>query len=586
MFDLIIRNGTVVDGTGAAPYTADVAIRDGIIAAIGASIPALDADVAEVIDATGKVVTPGFVDVHTHYDGQLTWDSLLEPSSAHGVTTVIAGNCGVGFAPVRPGAQEWLVQLMEGVEDIPGSALHEGIDWAWESFPDYLDSIQSKRWSMDVGSFVAHGAVRGYVMGERGAANEPATAADSAAMAQLVREAIEAGAFGFSTSRTLGHKARDLRPVPGTYAEFDELAAIAAAVVKAGGGLLEFAPRALEEGGDEPLTEIALMAELSRRTGLRSTYLQLQNRPAPQMWRAQLDATGAANRSGAQLIAQVAGRPFGILVGFGSYHPFQRRPTYVRLAKGRLFPELAAELLKPSIREAILTESDLPLDALARFEAMPELIMGSLDFLYDMGSGDGPKEPDYEPTPDRSVSALSKSTGVQPERLIYDLLCRDNGESFLLLPFLGYAEGSHDALYEMLTADNTVLGLADGGAHCRMICDASQPTSMLTHWVRDRSRGARLDIVTAVKRQTSETAALVGLADRGALRVGLRADVNVIDHGALRIHRARPVDDLPAGGRRLLQAASGYDATIVAGAVTRRHGVDTGARPGRLLRSH
>jgi N-acyl-D-amino-acid deacylase len=578
MFDLIIRNGTVVDGTGAAPFAADVGVVNGKIASVG---PNLDGEARETIDATGHTVTPGFVDVHTHYDGQVTWDSLLEPSSAHGVTTVITGNCGVGFAPVRPGSEGWLVQLMEGVEDIPGTALHEGIDWTWESFPEYLDSIDKRAWSMDVGGFVAHGPIRGYVMGERGAANENATSDDNAHMSRLVQEAIEAGAFGFSSSRTVGHQAADGRPVPGTFAAFDELRALADGVVRGGGGLFEIAPAALEGGDPQPLQELDIMAELSRQTGLTTTYLLLQNKPNPTMWRTQLEATAKANASGAKLVAQVAGRPFGILVGFGSYHPFQRRPTYRALAANRTFAELAPELLKPSVREAILNEKDLAPAAGVRFDLLPELIMASLENLFPLGA-----DVNYEPAPDRSIAAIAKATGTDPERVIYDYFCEFDGEGFLLLPFLGYADGNHDALYEMMNTEGTVLGLADGGAHCRMICDASQPTSMLTHWIRDRTRGAKLDLVTAVKRQTSETAALVGLSDRGTLQLGKRADLNVIDLAGLRLHRPRPVDDLPANGRRILQAATGYKATIVAGTVTRRNGTDTGARPGRLLRAH
>ncbi len=577
MFDIIIKGGTVVDGTGSAPFAADVALRDGKIAAVGAN---LGAEAAEVIDAHGLTVTPGFVDVHTHYDGQVTWDSLLEPSSAHGVTTVIAGNCGVGFAPVRPGAEKWLVQLMEGVEDIPGTALHEGIDWRWETFPQYLDALADGKWSMDVGTFVPHGPLRGYVMGERGAANEIATADDSALMARMVQESIEAGAFGFSSSRTLGHRAADGRPVPGTHAEFAELAAIADAVVAGGGGLLEFAPAALEGGDSEPLSELALMAELSRRTDLVTTFLLLQNRPNPTMWRTQLDTSSAENRKGARLLAQVAARPFGMLIGFASYHSFSRRPTYKSaLAAANSFAELIVALRLPAVRAAILSERDLPIDPAVRFDAMPELIATYLDRLYPLGD-----DVDYEPTPDRSIASMAAASGTDPMELMYDLCLDHDGEAFLLMPFLGYADGDHNALHEMLTAPETILGLADGGAHCRMICDASQPTSLLTHWVRDRTRGPRLDLVTAVKRQTSETAALVGLSDRGSIAVGKRADINVIDLDNLRLHRPRPVDDLPANGRRILQSATGYAATIVNGTVTRRHGADTAARPGRLLR--
>ena len=577
MFDLIIRNGTVVDGTGVAPFFADVAVKDGRIAAVG---PSLGGESGESIDARGLTVTPGFVDLHTHYDGQLTWDSLLEPSSAHGVTTVVAGNCGVGFAPVRPGSQAWLVQLMEGVEDIPGTALHEGIDWSWESFPDYLDSIEPRRWSMDVGVFVPHGPVRGYVMGERGAANENATPQDYAQMAQLVRDAIEAGAFGFSTSRTVGHKAKDGRPVPGTYAAFEELEAIANAVVAGGGGLFEVAPAALEGGDLQPLDELALMAKLSRQSGLTTSYLLLQNRPNPTMWRRQLEETAILNASGAHLIPQVAGRPFGVLVGFASYHPFQRRPSFCSVAAGRSFPELVNELKKPSVRDAILSEPDLPIDPGSPFDAMPELINVSFDHIFALGP-----DVNYEPAPDQSILSLAIAAGTDVHRIAYDLMLEHDGEAFLLLPFLGYSDGNLDALHQMMTTEGTILGLADGGAHCRMICDASQPTTMLTHWIRDRTRGPKLDLVTAVKRQTSETSTLLGLHDRGIVTVGKRADLNVIDLDALTLHRPRPVDDLPAGGRRILQSATGYVATVVAGAVTRRHGVDTGARPGRLLRA-
>ena len=578
MFDLVIKGGDVIDGTGSAPFVADIAVADGRIVAVGIDLGAAN----EVIDAAGRAVTPGVVDIHTHYDGQVTWDSLLEPSSAHGVTTVAVGNCGVGFAPVAPGREQWLVQLMEGVEDIPGASLVEGIKWGWESFPQYLDALDRERWTMDVATFVPHGAVRGYVMGDRGAKNEPATSIDTAAMATLVRESIAAGAFGFSTSRTIGHRAGDGNPVPGSYASAAELHAIAEAMVAGGGGLFESAPAALEGGfADQPVDEVKLLGELTRRTGLQATYLLLQNRLEPRMWCRQLETTWAENRAGARLVAQVAGRPFGILIGFASYHPFLRRPTFRRLAAGRSFDELVAELVRPEVRDAILAEADLPIDESVRFDSLPETIMENADRLYPLGD-----EVDYEPAPERSIAALAAASGTDPLRIIYDLCCENDGRAYLLLPFFGYADGDHEALREMMLAPDTVLGLADGGAHVRMICDASQPTSMLTHWVRDRTRGPRLDLALAVKRQTSETAALLGLDDRGVIAVGKRADLNVIDLAGLRLHKPRPVDDLPAGGRRILQDATGYVATIVAGIVTRRHGVDTGARPGRLLRRH
>lgn len=577
MFDLVIRGGEVVDGTGSAPFAADVAVRDGRIVAVQ---PNLEGDAAEVVDATGRTVIPGIVDVHTHYDGQVTWDEVLEPSSAHGVTTVAIGNCGVGFAPVAPGREQWLVQLMEGVEDIPGTSLYEGITWGWESFPEYLDLLATRQWTMDVATFVPHGAVRGYVMGDRGAKNEPATAADVEVIARLVRESIEAGAFGFSTSRTIGHRAADGNPVPGTYASRYELLEIAKAMVAAGGGLFESAPAALEGGfADQPVDEVHLLGELTRQTGLQATYLLLQNRMEPKMWQRQLEATWAENRDGARLVAQVAGRPFGVLVGFASYHPFMRRPTFRRLAASLPFDQLVVELAKPAVRDAILSEADLPVDPNVRFDGMPEAITMNLDRLYPLGD-----DVDYEPSPDKAIASMAASRNADPLRLIYDLCCENGGRAYLLLPFFGYADGDHEALREMMLAPDTVLGLADGGAHVRMICDASQPTSMLTHWVRDRTRGPRLDLALAVKRQTSETAALLGLDDRGVVAPGKRADLNVVDLAGMKLHRPRPVDDLPAGGRRILQDATGWDLTMVAGTVTRRHGIDTGDRPGRLLR--
>ena len=436
MFDLVIRDARVVDGTGSAPFAADVAVADGLIVEVR---PGIEGDSRQVIDGTGHTVTPGFVDVHTHYDGQVTWDSMLEPSSAHGVTTVAVGNCGVGFAPVHPGREQWLVQLMEGVEDIPGASLHEGITWGWESFPDYLDALDRLKWTMDVATFVPHGAVRGYVMEDRGARNEPATAVDTAAMATLVRESIEAGAFGFSTSRTIGHRAADGNPVPGSYASAAELLAIAEAMVAGGGGLFESAPAALEGGfGDQPVDEVHLLGELTRRTGLRATYLLLQNRMEPKMWCRQLEATWAKNRDGARLVAQVAGRPFGVLIGFASYHPFMRRPTFRRLSAALPFDELAAELARPAVRDAILAEADLPIDESIRFDGLTETIIGNLDRLYPLGD-----DVDYEPAPERSIAARAAATGADPLRLIYDLCCENDGRAYLLLPFFGYADGDH-----------------------------------------------------------------------------------------------------------------------------------------------
>ncbi len=577
MFDLIIRGGTIVDGTGRSRYVADIGVRDGRIAEIK---PDLTGEAAEVIDATGQVVTPGFVDIHTHYDGQATWDEVLDPSSGHGVTTMVMGNCGVGFAPVHPGQEAWLVQLMEGVEDIPGTALHEGITWGWESFPEYLDALERRHYSVDLAAYIGHGPLRAYVMGERGARNEPATPADIAEMGRLVTEALQAGAVGFSTSRTLNHKARDGEPVPGTFAAMDELDGIADAVVAAGGGLFEVAPQGLEFDAPVFLAEVDWMSRLALRTGLPVTFAMLQNELNPTSWREALEVVDRTNAAGGHLRPQVAARPFGMMIGWASYHLFGKRPTYLDLARRLPHDELLVELARPEVKARILAEADLAPDPTVQFDGIGAFLQSMLDKLYAMGS-----PPDYEPTADRTVTALAAAAGVEPLELAYDLMNADGGHAFLMLPFFNYVGGTQDAIYEMLQHPATVSGLSDGGAHCRMICDASIPTYVLTHWARDRSRGPKLTLEQAVKVQTKDTADVVGFTDRGTIEVGKRADLNVIDFEHLTLGFPHAADDLPAGGRRLLQEATGYTATIVAGQVTRRHGRDTGARPGRLVRA-
>ncbi len=575
MHDLIIRGGTVVDGTGEPRFTADIAITNGRITAIGSDL----GEAREAIDATGLIVTPGFVDIHTHYDGQATWDDLLEPSSGHGVTTVVAGNCGVGFAPVRPGQEEWLVQLMEGVEDIPGTALHEGISWGWESFPEYLDVLDSRTYAIDIATYVGHGPVRAYVMGERGARNEPATPEDIAGMKKLVTEAITAGAIGFSSSRTLNHKARDGEPVPGTFAAEDELNGLADGVSDAGGGLFEVAPQGLEFEAEVFLGEVDILSRIALRTGLPVTFAMLQNERNPDSWRVALDKVDATNAAGGNMRPQIAARPFGMMIGWANNNPFTKRPTLVDLV-GRLDGDkLRSELRKPEVKAAILNETDLPSDPSIQFDGLGPFLQLMLDKIYSMGDS-----PNYEPSPDNTVAALAATHGVEPLEMAYDLLNEANGNAFLMLPFFNYVGGTQDAIYEMLRHPATVSGLSDGGAHCRMICDASIPTYVLTHWARDRE-GPKLSLEDAVKCQTSDTAEVVGFHDRGTIAVGKRADLNVIDMNTLDLEYPRAVDDLPAGGRRLMQAAHGYVATIVNGEITRRNGIDTGARPGRLVRS-
>jgi len=574
-YDLLITGGTVVDGTGTDRFVADVAIVDGRIAAVGTE---LDGDADETIDATGLVVAPGFVDIHTHYDGQATWDPVLDPSSSHGVTTVVAGNCGVGFAPVRPGQESWLVELMEGVEDIPGTALHEGIQWEWETFPEYLDALDRRRYAIDLAVFMPHAPLRVYVMGDRGARHEDATSEDLAEMARLVREGIEAGAVGFSTSRSMNHKSLDGELVPGTYAAADELTGLAQAVVEAGGGLFEVVPMG-ETGDDAELTlgEIAMMAEVSRATGLPVSFLIVQSMGAPDLWREQLELVTKENAAGAKLIPQVGSRPGGMLLGAASYHGLMRRPTYRRLEDTLSLDDLLVELRKPEVKAAILAEENLPPDPHRQFGGLCDSMtfMWHLAFPLD-------DEPDYEPPADRSIAGIAEATGRDPWDVYYDFIA--SGQ-YLLGAFTNYAQGTQDPLAEMMSHPDAVIGLSDGGAHVKMICDASAPTYLLTHWARDRARGERFSLETVIRKQCAETADAVGLDDRGTIEVGKRADLNVIDVDGLTLHAPRPVDDLPAGGRRILQDVDGYVATIVNGTITRRHGTDTGARPGRLVRS-
>ena len=575
MYDLKISGGLLVDGTGEVPRPADVAVVDDKIVAVG---PDLHGEAARTIDATGQIVTPGFVDVHTHYDGQATWDELLEPSSGHGVTTVVMGNCGVGFAPVRPGTEEWLIQLMEGVEDIPGAALSEGIAWGWESFGDYLDALDGRRWAIDIGTQVPHGAVRAYVMGERGARNEPADAEEVSRMSRIVADAVAAGALGVSTSRTLAHRAMDGEPVPGTFAAEDELFALGNGLRDGGGGVFELAPTG--SAGEDivaPRTEVDWMRRLSAEIGQPVSFALLQVPAAPDLWRELMDVSIRAADEGADLCPQVAGRPFGLLVGWQTSHPFGLRPTYRSI--GHLpIDERIERLRDPAVRAAILSESDG-----ARRGGMQEgvgaLVAKMLDQLYVLGS-----PPDYEPTPDRSVPAVAAAAGVDPQEAAYDAFCDEDGRALLMVPLFNYVDGNHDVIREQLTHPRAVIGLSDGGAHCGLICDASMPTTMLSHWSRDRSRGERLPLEWVVRKQTHDTAALFGLNDRGVVAPGKRADLNVIDHASVKLRTPRLVHDLPAGGRRLLQHADGYTATIVAGQQTRDGGKDTGARPGRLVR--
>jgi N-acyl-D-aspartate/D-glutamate deacylase len=570
MHDLVIRNARIVDGTGAPASTGDVAVDAGRITGVGR----LGSTAARrTIDADGLLVTPGFVDVHTHYDGQVTWDPLLSPSCWHGVTTIVMGNCGVGFAPAQRDRHDWLIGLMEGVEDIPGTALAEGIRWEWESFPEYLAAVERMPRALDVGAQVPHGAVRAYVMGERGARNEPATADDIARMAAIVREGIEAGALGFSTSRTITHRAIDGEPVPGTFAAEDELFGIGRVLGELGTGVFELAPAgAAGEDVVAPEREIDWMCRLSAEIGRPVTFAMLQVDAAPDLWRKQLDLSAAAVATGAQVYPQVAGRPFGILQSHLTSHAFVDRPSYRAIA-GLPWDERLAALRDPETKRRILA------DVVERSDPMAAYVRSRYDKMFLLGD-----PPDYEPGPEKSVAAMAAAAGREPEDLLYDLLLEGDGQQFLLFPLLNYSDGDAEPIREMILHPQAAMGLSDGGAHCGVICDASLPTSMLTFWARDRHRGERLPLELVVRRMTSDTARLYGLGDRGVIAPGAKADLNLIDFDRLQLRRPQLVRDLPAGGRRLIQRADGYVATVNAGEVIFEHGEETGARPGRLVR--
>ena len=572
MHELVIRAGTLVDGTGAPARPADVAVDDGVITEVTTPGALDDASARRDVDADGLLVTPGFVDLHTHYDGQVTWDPLLTPSCWHGVTTVVMGNCGVGFAPVRPGQQDWLIQLMEGVEDIPGTALAEGITWGWETFPEYLDALDAMPRAIDVGTQVPHGAVRAYVMGERGAKNEPATSDDIDAMAELVRDGMRAGALGFSTSRTIMHRAVDGEPVPGTFAAEDELFGIGKVLGELGTGLFELAPAGvMGEDLSAPEREVAWMRKLSAAIGRPVSFALSQHNLAPDQWRDVLRLAHDANAEGADLRAQVGGRPLNMLVGFQTFHPFVRRPSYVKLAHLPL-AERIVELRRPEVRDAILSEQSPD-------DPMLQVVSTSLERIFPMG-----EPPDYEPAADTSVAAIAAREGRDPDAVLYDIMLRHDGRELLMMALLGYSYGNLDDMREMILHPNAALGLSDGGAHCGVICDASIPTFMLTHWARDRDRGERLPLELVVQKQSRDTARLYGLGDRGVVAPGYRADLNVIDYDALALALPELVHDLPGGARRLIQRADGYRSTFVAGEETMHDGEETGARPGKLVR--
>jgi N-acyl-D-aspartate/D-glutamate deacylase len=558
-FDLVVRGGTLVDGTGAPGRRADVAVSGGRITEVGH----IDGRGAREVDADGALVLPGFVDIHTHYDGQAMWDSSLTPSAWHGVTTLVMGNCGVGFAPVRPDDHDRLIELMEGVEDIPGTALHVGLDWSWDSFPAYLDALDRRPRDVDIATQVPHGPLRLHVMGERGANREPATADDIAAMAALATEAVRAGALGFTTSRTVNHKSSRGEYTPSLTAAADELVGIASALGALGTGVLQ-----VISDFDDPAAEFALLRSMAESSGRPLSVSLMQSHVTPDTWREILSRLEVANAEGLVIRAQVGARGIGVVLGLSCrLHPFAACPSFAPLRD--LAPsEMARRMADPELRARVLAEAaTTPAGLLIRYEAMFELA----------------DPPDYEPEPSASIAARAAQQGRLPAELAWDLLRADHGSALLYAPVMNYSAGNLDAVGEMLTHPNTVPGLSDGGAHVGTISDASFPTTLLAHWGRDRTRG-RIDLPLLVARQCRATTAAVGLLDRGIVAPGYRADLNVVDPATVRVRRPQMVADLPAGGHRLLQGADGYLHTFVAGTETYAGGQATGARPGRLIR--
>lgn len=567
--DVVVRNGTIVDGLGGQPYVGDVAVRDGVITEIGA-LSGKDGAAHRVIDATGLLVTPGFVDLHTHYDGQSIWSDRLNPSSAHGVTTALIGNCGVGFAPCRIDDHDVLVDLMAGVEDIPGVVMTDGLPWTWETFPQFMDAVDKRPRDIDVATFLPHSPLRVYVMGRRGVDREPATPEDLAQMRLLAQEAAEAGALGFSSSRLMTHRTRTGTRIPSYDAAYAEILAISRGLADGGGGLIQFVPD-LPEGTYQ--TVLQQVFDAASEVGLPVTFSLLIANSGVPLWRDAMAMVEKANGSGAAISAQVFPRPIGLMVGLDlSIHPFVLCPSYQKIA-GLPLAERVTEMRKPEVRQQILSDRPtiVPANPLA-------YLAQSWDWIFPLGD-----DPDYEPDPSKSIAARARARGVSPAEEAYDRLLDDGGHAILLDALANFENNSLDTVSTLMRRDDVVLGLGDGGAHYGMICDSSFPTYVLTHWARDRASD-RLSVEAAVRELTSTPARIAGLHDRGRLAVGYKADLNVIDHQNLRLHKPVVTYDLPAGGRRLDQTADGYVATMVSGEIIAENGKPTAARPGRLVR--
>jgi N-acyl-D-aspartate/D-glutamate deacylase len=563
MYDVVIRGGTIVDGTGAQSYSGDVALEGGIIAQVGGKI----GPGRREIDAGGALVQPGWVDVHTHYDGQVTWDPLVGPSCWHGVTTIVMGNCGVGFAPVRPDMHDDLIELMEGVEDIPGAALHEGVDWRWESFPEFMDALGAMKHAVDIGVQVPHNPVRAYVMGAAGASARAATEDEMAQMAAIVGEGMAAGGLGFTTSRTKFHRTAKGEHVPSHYANLQELRVIVQALKKHGSGLI-----GVLSDFDEPEADMAGFRQLAAESGCPLYYLLVQLDENPDKWRKLLELS-RPNGDGAVIRPQICPRPVGFFLGLEcSMHPFGSRTAYKEI-KDLALADRVARMRDPAFKQRVISETR------HHKSSMMQEVTTGFEKMFRLGD-----PPNYEPAADQSIAAMAAREGRTPEDLAYDILLERDGKELIFLPFANYSARNHDVIREMMTDEQALFGLGDGGAHCGVICDASIPTYLLTHWVRDRARGDRLPLEWIVKRQTKENAEFFGLHDRGVLAPGMKADINVIDFDGLQLRPPHIVYDLPAGGRRLIQEAQGYIATIQSGAVTFENGVHTGALPGGVIR--
>ncbi|MFM9032888.1 MAG: N-acyl-D-amino-acid deacylase family protein [Mycobacterium sp.] len=563
-YDLVIRNGTIIDGLGGEPVHGDVAVSGGVIVAVGA----VEGSGSEEIDASGLLVTPGFVDLHTHYDGQAIWSDRCSPSSSHGVTTALMGNCGVGFAPCRPEDHDVLVDVMAGVEDIPGVVMTDGLPWDWETFPQYLDALESRPRDIDVAAYLPHSPLRVYVMGQRGADREPATPEDLALMRKLAAEAVEVGALGVSSSRFAFHKTGSGAPIPTYGAAYEEISAIAAGVADAGGGLLQFIPDIAAGGYEGVLQEVF---EAATDAGLAVTFTLTTGNSGAPIWPGAVNLVEKFTSAGADITAQVFARPIGLVIGLElTANPFALYPSYRAIADLPL-PQRVTEMRKPEVRARIL--ADKP------GEGHPFMYFAqSWQWMFPL------TEPaDYEPAAEDSILARARARGVSPIEEAYDRLLDDEGHAMMLVALANFENNSLDTVGELIRRDDVVLGLGDGGAHYGMICDASYPTFVLAHWARDRATG-RLSVADAVRLLTSVPARVAGLADRGRIAVGYKADLNVIDHAGLTLHKPVITHDLPAGGRRLDQTADGYVATIVNGEVIAENGVPTAARPGRLIR--